>query len=490
MAAPLTVVIFGASGDLTARKLIPALASLHRKGRLPEGAQILGVARSEFSDDAFRAGLTEKMAQFAKDAHEEFDRAAWDRFIGSVHYVSADVTKPGGIAPVAKWFEAREGGKGGERLFYLSISPELYPQVSAALGEAGFNKEEGGFRRIIIEKPFGKNLDTAKALNAAIHKDWKEEQLYRIDHYLGKETVQNILVLRFANTLFEPLWNYQYIDHVQITVGEKVTVGRRGEYYNGSGVLRDMFQSHILQVMTMVCMEGPTRYSADSLRNEKLKVLQAITVPDAKDGPHFLACGQYEGYAKEPGVPADTRTPTYAALKLEVENARWKGVPFYLRSGKGLCARSSEVVIQFRCPAHLMFSLPKDQLLQCNRMTLAIQPDEGIALNFQTKVPDTEGVELRPQDLAFDYKQAYGDHPLPEAYERLILDAIHGDASLFMRSDEIERAWEIMDPVIAAVEQTKSVSPESYPVGGQGPKSADELLARDGRHWSPLPAGH
>ncbi|HXG11825.1 MAG TPA: glucose-6-phosphate dehydrogenase [Gemmataceae bacterium] len=483
MPAPLTIVIFGASGDLTSRKLVPALYNLFHRRRLPPEMRVVGVARSPLTDDAFRDRLAATARERLK---QEWQPERWDEFARRLAYVPGDATQPGGLEKLLAWLRQAEGPDGGRRLFYLAVTPELYAPIVNALAETGLSREQGGWRRLVIEKPFGRDLASARALNRTLTAHFHEDQLYRIDHYLGKETVQNILVFRFANLLFEPVWNSNYIDHVQIRVDEAVTVEGRGGYYDKHGVLRDMFQNHLLQLMTLVAMEAPARFAADPLRNEKVKVLDAVPVLTAAEACRQVFCGQYAGYRSEPGVDPRSRTPTFAAVRLQVDNWRWRGVPFYLRSGKGLAARSSEVIIQFRCPPHLMFPLPPGTTLQCNRLSLCIQPDEGIHLNFQSKVPGEEGVKLCPADLEFHYKDAYPDLPIPEAYERLLLDAIQGDAALFMRSDEIERAWEIMDPLIAASERPDAPAPEIYAVGSAGPAGADAFLAREGRAWLSL----
>jgi glucose-6-phosphate 1-dehydrogenase len=360
----------------------------------------------------------------------------------------------------------------------LATSPNYYEAVVSNLHDARLTSEEDGWRRLVVEKPFGFDLGSARALNKTIHKAFNENQVYRIDHYLGKETVQNILFFRFANTIFEPVWNRNYIDHVQITVAEAVDVEHRGGYYDGAGVLRDMFQNHLLQLLSLVTMEPPSSNSADALRNEKVKALSALRTVEPADAVR----GQYEGYVGSEGIAPDSTTPTFAALKLFIDNWRWQGVPFYLRSGKALDRKVSEIVIQFRRPPHLFFDLPRGQELEPNILSLCIQPDEGIHIQFQAKVPGSmKDVQAVPME--FRYSDSFDDTPLPEAYERLLLDAIHGDAALFTREDEIELSWKLIDSVNHCWEMKKALPLELYPRGSWGPEASDKLLADDGREW-------
>lgn len=479
MSQPTTIVIFGATGDLTARKLSPALLNLYRKGRLPESLNIIGVARRPLSDEAFRAYLTEHIQEVSPPG---FDAALWKKFVKLWHYTAADFSRPEDFAALPEAFDRIDQGQ-ATRLYYLATGPNFFQPIIQNLGQNKLARpsskapQDAGCR-IVIEKPFGRDLASAQALNAAAHQVFQESQIYRIDHYLGKETAQNILFLRFANSIFEPLWNRNYINNVQISVTETVDVEERAEYYDEAGVLRDMFQNHLLQLLNLTALEPPSSFDADDLRNEKVKVLKAVRPIDMKD----VVVGQYQGYCDLPAVKRGSRTPTYAALRLYINNWRWMGVPFYLRSGKALKHKVSQITIEFKCPPKVMFAGVYDQDFKPNILTLRIQPDEGVRLSFEVKQPDTFQ-NTTEAVMDFNYRDLFNKESLPEAYERLLLDAIKGDASLFSRHDEIEQAWRLIDPVISRVEAGKGVRVYRYERGSWGPKQADKLMEQDGRSW-------
>ena len=469
-----SVVIFGASGDLTNRKLIPALFNNYRKNRIKEEMQIVGTSRRPMTHDEFREHLRSGVTELAG---MECPPEEWDEFSQRIWYVAGDAHQADLYKALDQFLSELETGL-ANRLFYLATSPSLFPVTIENLGQAGMAREGESWRRIVVEKPFGHNLETATRLNETLHDVFQEHQIFRIDHYLGKETAQNILYFRFLNTIFEPIWNRNTISHVQITVAEKVDVGHRGGYYDGAGVLRDMFQNHLLQLLALVAMEPPADFNADAIRNEKVKVLQAIRPVKALD----TIRAQYKGYGETEGVAESSQTPTYAAAKLLVDNWRWNGVPFYLRSGKALQSKFTEIVIEFNEPPHVMFPLPENYHLTPNFLSLCIQPDEGIHLRFETKVPDSAR-ETRSVDMDFHYADSFGDVPLPDAYERLLLDALIGDAALFTRSDEIEAAWKIIDPIQKVWDESGEPAVVAYEPGSWGPQEADGLILKDGFIW-------
>jgi glucose-6-phosphate 1-dehydrogenase len=475
---PHTIVILGASGDLTHRKLVPALYHLFRKGRLPKETRIVGFSRTEFTHQAWRDDLAKAVARYVG---KDFDAALWDKFSPNIFYHPGDIGKAEDFATLATLLREIEKSENSTRVYYLAMAPQFYEEAVKQLGGAGLANENGGKRRVIIEKPFGTDLASAKHLNAAVHAVFSERQVYRIDHYLGKETVQNLFVLRFANTIFEPIWNRNYIDHVQITVAEEVDVGRRAGYYDSAGVMRDMFQNHLLQLVMITAMEAPVRYEADAVRNEKVKVLQAIRPMSGADVHHYTLRGQYRGYASAEGVRPNSRTATFAAIKLWIDNWRWQGVPFYLRSGKAMSCRTTQIVVQFREPPHMLFPDGPKSAADANRLVVQVQPAEGIQLEFETKVPDA-GMRIRQTALDFSYCREFRGI-IPEAYERLLLDAFEGDASLFARADEVEAAWSICDPILE--EWQRSVEPPLYiyEPGLWGPEQATEWMAEQGRQW-------
>jgi len=468
---PLSIVIFGASGDLTQRKLVPSLFNLYHKGRLPKKFRIIGYGNTAFTDEQFRTHLADGLRQFATF---EYKSENWQSFAENLAYQQGRYTDLADFKKLGTFMKDWENGT-GNRIYYMSTPPGVFTNIVDLLGLTNQLNEENGWRRVVIEKPFGTDLASACNLNEQIHKALNEKQIYRIDHYLGKETVQNILVARFANTIFEPLWNRNYIDHVEITVAEKVGVEHRGRFYDSVGVGRDMFQNHLLQLTSLVAMEPPSSF------DEKVKVLNSIRPMRPEEVMQRTVRAQYKGYREENGVNPDSITPTYAAVKLQIDNWRWQGVPFYLRSGKGLKEKITQITIEFKEPPHLLFPTENGRLTP-NMLVLYLQPDEGIHWRFEAKVPDTIA-DMRSVDMEFHYEDSFGKAAIPEAYERLLLDTISGDASLFTRADEVETAWSLIDPII----ETWSADGSSlafYESGSWGPSESDALLARDNRKWS------
>jgi glucose-6-phosphate 1-dehydrogenase len=474
---PTSIIIFGASGDLTQRKLVPSLFDSFLKARMPKKFRIVGYGNTAFTDEQFRTHLRNGMKQFASFKYSEEE---WNAFAADFAYQQGRYTDLIDFKRLNDFISNWENGS-SNRLYYMATPPGIFPSIIDLLGLTGQLQENGGWRRVVIEKPFGTDLGSAQSLNLQIHKALNENQIYRIDHYLGKETVQNILVTRFANTIFEPLWNRNYIDHVEITVSEQVGVEHRAGYYDTVGVVRDMFQNHLLQLVSLVAMEPPASFDANALRNEKVKVLSSIQPIRGEAVAANTVLGQYKGYLQEEGVNPNSTTPTYAAFRLQIDNWRWQGVPFYLRSGKRLAEKVSQIVIQFKEPPHMLFPGARGGMTP-NMLVLYLQPDEGIHWRFEAKVPDT-AADTRSVDMEFHYADSFGKTSIPESYERLLLDALAGEASLFTRADEAETAWSLIDPILELWDSKKTPL-AGYESGSWGPAEADAMIARDGRSWS------
>ena len=491
---PCAMVIFGGSGDLTRRKLVPALYNLSRKRLIPAGFTILGLSRSPMTDDQYRARLREWVDKEGEGSPS--DTETWEPFSQGIHYLPADFHDPGTYQQIKTVLAENDTKRGteGNRIFYLATAPSDYVDIIRNLGVVGMGCEHVGvpdWIRIIIEKPFGRDLASARALNREVSAVFSEDQVYRIDHYLGKETVQNLLVFRFANGIFEPIWNRQYVDHVQITAAENIGVGSRGAYYEEAGALRDMIQNHMMQLLALVSMEPPPDFGPISVRDEKAKVLRSIRPFTAEEieevsvrgqyGPGFIGGKQVPGYLEEKGVSPNAKTETFASIRFTIDNWRWAGVPFYLRTGKNLPKRATEIAITFRRTPHLIFTQTSLDDVDSNVLAMRIQPDEGITLKFVAKLSG-QAMSIRPVNMDFRYGSTFGMH-LTSAYERLLLDCMVGDPTLFDRIDSMEAAWTLVQPFLDAWEGNSTNQIPKYESGSWGPKEADALLARENRHW-------
>jgi glucose-6-phosphate 1-dehydrogenase len=488
---PAMLVLFGATGDLAHRKVIPALYQLWRTNLLPYEFKLVAIGRRPYDDEEFLAGIRTSLDSYCRVL--PIDEDAWRAFSERIVYHRMDFDDPHGFDSLAGHVKriGSEDGTRGNCLFYLATQPSQFAEIVAQLGRVGLDHErhDGGWRRIVIEKPFGHDLDSARRLNREVGKVFRESQVYRIDHYLGKETVRNLLVFRFGNGIFEPIWNRRYVDHVQITVAESIGIEGRGAFYEQTGASRDVLQNHLLQLVSLVAMEPPARFEADALRDEKVKVLRAISTDGTQDagqvvrgqyGPGWVAATEVPGYRQEQKVDPTSETETFVAARLTIDDWRWSGVPFYVRTGKRLPKRATEIAIQYREVPHRLF---KDEGVEpeANLLAIRIQPDEGIMLRFGAKVPGL-GLDVRSVTMDFTYGSAFTVDS-PDAYETLILDALQGDASLFTRADEVEEAWGIVDPIVEAWAAAPAPDFPNYEAGTWGPAAADDLLAREGRRW-------
>jgi glucose-6-phosphate 1-dehydrogenase len=488
---PTTLVIFGASGDLAKRKLLPAIYNLAHEGALPERFNLIGCARSEWSDDEFR--------DIARDAIKKFsrrpaDETVLDSLLGRARYVPGSFGDRDLFAKINEIAEGEDeqAGLAFNRVFYLAVAPTFFETIAEQLGQTGMNRHEGAEVRIVVEKPFGHDLATALHLNAALQSVFEERQIFRIDHYLGKETVQNTLVLRFANGIFEPVWNRSFVDHVQITASEEVALEGRAGYYDNAGALRDLIQNHLLQLLMLTSMEPPVSFSADDIRDEKVKVLHAIKPPKPDEVSQMAVRAQYSagvaggkevpGYLEEEGVKEGSTTETFAAIRLKIDNWRWAGVPFYIRTGKALARKGTEIVITLKPVPHLAFQQEGSLGVHPNQLILAVQPNEGVSMTLMAKIPGAR-MRVRPVNMEFLYGTSFLSQS-PEAYERLILDTMRGDATLFARNDEVEAAWRIVDPILEAWSREPGPIPQ-YKAGSSGPVEEDTILLDDDK-WRPI----